>query len=370
MAAQLCRNRVEFGGEENYYLFLNSVNSITAICEMAGLTPENTRIVCSDNPNNRGKMKNGFTISAPGDNPKVINFFTSACFEGCDVFDKRGRTFIVCDPRQKNTLLDIRTSMQQICGRIRNSDYRYEMVLIYNTTLYDDAENMPLFMKGLMEERATAEKRIQALNMADQAFRDWFINRNNEFDMTKYIVMEEDGLCAIDECQINLEIINYNTMHNYYNSQFTLRKELTNNNFAISKDYYAKVEKYNLLATNKTSFRDVCEQYASIKAEQPPIVFVEDERLQILRNMCAEACQAVDKLGIDAIRELKYHRSNIRKRMVKISGKKQDVKIKSELDCRLQKYEAYPTAKIREILADVYELVGLKKVARATDLKA
>jgi len=106
------------------------------------LTPENTRVICSQNEDslrkNLTKLPDGFTISKALDDLKPISFYTSTCFEGQDIIDKNGRSFIVSNAKKEHTLMDISTTFIQICGRIRQSAFNEEIVHLYNTSQYLD----------------------------------------------------------------------------------------------------------------------------------------------------------------------------------------------------------------------------------------
>ena len=156
----MCQNRIKDGTGPNYHMFMNSVKGIVDIINKAKLTPENCRVVCANTEKNKSKLPDGFTISSANDPVKTINFYTSTCFEGCDLLDENSRTFIICDPNRPTTVLDISTSMLQICGRIRNSRHRGEMTLIYNTTRYEEEESLELYMKRIESEIAEAEEDI------------------------------------------------------------------------------------------------------------------------------------------------------------------------------------------------------------------
>jgi hypothetical protein len=140
--AGICRNKITSGGDCNYHVFINSVDDISTIIRTARLTPENTRVICSQNEGNLkknlDKLPNGFTISKALDDLKPISFYTSTCFEGQDIIDKNGRSFIVNNARKDHTLMDILTTFTQICGRIRESTYNEEIVHFYNTSQYLD----------------------------------------------------------------------------------------------------------------------------------------------------------------------------------------------------------------------------------------
>lgn len=119
----------------NLHIFLNSVEDITEICKKAELTSDNTRIVCSTK-GNKDKLPKGFEIAATTDPVKRINFYTSTCFEGHDIYDENGQIIIVSNPWKRHTLLDISTTLIQICGRIRDSRYRNGIIQIYSETRY------------------------------------------------------------------------------------------------------------------------------------------------------------------------------------------------------------------------------------------
>ena len=98
--AGICKNKIRNGDSNiNYHIFINSVDDIAVIIRTAGLTPENTRIICAQGEEayrkNMAKLPADFTISKALDELKPISFYTSTCFEGQDIKDPNGRTFIV-----------------------------------------------------------------------------------------------------------------------------------------------------------------------------------------------------------------------------------------------------------------------------------
>ena len=163
--AGVCRNKIIKNGDCNYHIFLNSVEDISSIIRTAKLTPENTRVICSQSEDtlrkNLGKLPEGFTISKALDELKPISFYTSTCFEGQDIIDNNGRTFIVSNARKEHTMIDISTSFIQICGRIRQSQYNDEIVHFYSTTRYNSEVSLEEF------ERATYKALEKAQGYAD-----------------------------------------------------------------------------------------------------------------------------------------------------------------------------------------------------------
>lgn len=369
IAASMCINRVKYDSGPNYHFFMNSVRGIVEIIRKAELTPENTRVVCADNQGNRNKLPEGLKISKPGDPVKTINFYTSTCFEGCDLFDENGRTFIICDPNRLNTILDISTSMLQIAGRIRNSKYRGELTLIYNTTRYEEEESLDLYMKRIEKEIAEAKKNAAWLNDGpDTRFRRQLIQALKQFDSPFIRWDEDNNEIIIDRHMIDLDIISYKVIHGIYNMPINLDTELARNNIDVKGNYYADAKYVEVMSSPRLSFKDCCEKYAAIKPQPGTYSFVEDEELTRLRDLCPEACEAVDKIGIEEIRRLKYHKSNIHRKVVSTCGEAQSIKIKKELDRRLAKFHKYTVAEIQKTLGEIYEDVSLEEKPAATHL--
>ena len=146
--ARLCKIRIKKGlqrdengnSPDNYHIFINSVDDIGAIIRTAGLTAENTKVVCSQSDTSKAtnlrKLPEGFDIGTTLDPVKPINFYTSTAFEGQDIFDRDGQVFIVSNPCKAHTLVDISTSFIQICGRIRDAAPDRYISHIYDTTAY------------------------------------------------------------------------------------------------------------------------------------------------------------------------------------------------------------------------------------------
>ena len=98
----------------------------------------------------------GFPRSSTKDTVMRINLYTSTAFEGCDIYDRDGMTFIVSDTRKRHSLIDISTSMIQICGRVRDSRYG-EIVHLYDTLPYKDSTHWS--SSRMPRERALMKRR-------------------------------------------------------------------------------------------------------------------------------------------------------------------------------------------------------------------
>ncbi len=159
----------------NLHIFVNSVEFIAKVIDTLKLAPEAVKVVCSTSgesrQENQRKLGNAYPIGQPSDPAKKINFYTSTCFEGCDIFDPDGVTFIVSDGRKAHTLLDISTLFTQICGRIRDSRYKAQIVHVYSTTKYSKAVTLDEFVAATQRTLADAESYAAEINSLSEATR-------------------------------------------------------------------------------------------------------------------------------------------------------------------------------------------------------
>lgn len=122
---------------EELYIFMNSVTSIRQICDTLGLEDEDVKICCANRIRNR-KLMDRYTISSVTSPNKRINFFTSKCFQGCNLFTNNGLIIVVSDANRESMVTDLTSDLVQIAGRLRdNAEYhncfRNLLVHIYST---------------------------------------------------------------------------------------------------------------------------------------------------------------------------------------------------------------------------------------------
>ena len=123
-----CRKVLDNQLPHNLHIFVNSVEFIAKVIDLAKLTPEQVKVVCSvsgDNgENNQRKLGREYPIGQPSDPVKKINFYTSTSFEGCDIYDENGVTFIVSDGNKSHTCF-IHVMSRLVLSRARISSTGY-----------------------------------------------------------------------------------------------------------------------------------------------------------------------------------------------------------------------------------------------------
>ena len=210
--------------DANYHIFLNSVKTIKDLVVKSGIT--DYKVVCSEKSKiNNKTLKMGSTL----DPPAKYNFYTSTAFEGCDIFDPKGKTIILCDTSISTTILDISTLVRQICGRLRDSIYKEEVTLILNTSKHRYAGTSKSIFKLRVEEniklgRYTSDKFEFDPDplYKEKELRSFSSETYNSFYVNKYQnhIYYDDNLRKMDE-------YNYKLITEIYNSSISVIKEAT-----------------------------------------------------------------------------------------------------------------------------------------------
>lgn len=122
---------------KEFYIFINSVTSIRQICDTLDLNDEDVKICCANRIKNR-KLMDKYTISSVTSPNKKINFFTSKCFQGCNLFTNNGLIVVVSDANRESMVTDLTSDLVQIAGRLRDNNeyhncFRSFLVHIYST---------------------------------------------------------------------------------------------------------------------------------------------------------------------------------------------------------------------------------------------
>ena len=367
--ARLCKARANKGGDDNYHIFLNSVEGISRIVRLAGLKPEQCRIVCSqsDNSKEKNQEKLGeYKIETANDPVKMFNFYTSTCFEGQDIFDENGRTFIVSESYKNHTKMDVMTSLLQICGRIRDSKYKTEINQVYSESRYKDV-SLEEFKASIQKNIEDADHDVELLNNLTQGGKEIIKGYINKAPYLGIV----DGKIVVDHNLANFEIVNYGIVNGQYASQCNMNMSLTKAGLNVINDteaFKADEELEEIASIEKTPFKEIFEEYANLRSNNGlyNLNCFRRSRIEIEKPLVKEA---YDILGLEKVREMNYHQSNIKRELTKRIHETLDTKIFLMLDDMLERQVAIPKSEIKEILQEIYTELGIKQKAKATDLK-
>ena len=367
--ARLCKARANKGGDDNYHIFLNSVEGITRIIRLAGLRPDECRIVCSqsgDSKDNNQKKLGEFMIQTTTDPVKTFNFYTSTCFEGQDIYDESGRIFIVSEAFKDHTKMDVMTTLLQICGRIRDSRYNNEINQFYAQSEYKDV-SLEEYKKSIEKDMEEAEKFAEILDQAPAGNRRERIIR--DFVNKDPCIAVIDDKIVVDRNIANLKIVNYGIINGQYATQCNMNASLEKAGFQVTNDagaYDSDEELESLLSIERTPFKEIFEEYAEIRESKGyNLDCFRRSRIEVEKPLVKKA---YDVLGPSKVREMNYHQANIKRELTKRMHENLDSKIFLMIDDKLDKQIAIPKSEIKQLLNDIYKELGINKKAKATDL--
>ena len=268
---RLCQEALK-QSSANIHIFVNSVRFIADVIHALQLSPDDVRIVCSQSGTsrlaNQKVLGEEYTIAESGDKVKRINFYTSTCFEGCDIYDPDGMTYIVSDGRRANTLVDISTLFTQICGRIRNSRYQDRVTHIFSTTRYSQDVSLDEFIESSNKAYTEAEEYAAEINSLSESTRIKTLNKIPYLN-ERYIRVEENRL-QVDRNLINKDIVNFKICRHIYRQYTNLANELCNNGYKIDRWAYSNItERLVQKPTARGKFKDLFEEYVLLKSEEP-----------------------------------------------------------------------------------------------------
>lgn len=351
------------------------------------MKPEQVRVICSTNEklkkgqkSNQKKLGNDYKIESTTDNVKLINFYTSTCFEGCDIYDQDGKVYIVSDKRKSHTLLDISTLVIQICGRLRDSKYKTTIGHIFTETRYNNFTSLEEFIKASEEQRKESNEWIEEINGTKT--RETTINlieKKNKEGLNEKYIYNNNGFLELDENLMNLDIVNFKITKCLYQYN-VLQSEYERYNFNVEK---AVIKPYTdkLVANTKAkiSFRDLFDEYAMLRDERGNqfIFGNENDRINLIEKEKPIIKEAYHNLGVKKVRELNYHVGNIKRALINMQTDiSTDAKIVKCLNQNgvIEGITA-PAKNLKNILQKIYTSLGLKnpygkiKTAKATDLE-
>lgn len=367
-----CRKVLDNDLPYNLHIFVNSVEFIAKVIDLAKLTSEQVKVVCStsgDNgEQNQRKLGREYPIEQPSDPVRRINFYTSTCFEGCDIYDEQGVTFIVSDGSKSNTLLDISTLFTQICGRLRDSKYKGEIIHVYSTTKYSGEVTLDEFVAATKKTLQEAVQYADEINELSEA------TRIKTLSKIKYIneqyVRIEDNRLIVDRNLANMDIVNFKICRHIYRTYVNFTDELMRNGYTITRHTFSEiVEKIESKANARVTFKELFDEYHRLKTTQPFFSLEShEEQCAKIAVKCPLVKQAYEELGTDRVQTLRYHVGNIKRELTKRQPAPTEYKIVRMINATFTKQTPITKSKAKELLQGIYDDLGIKQTAKAADL--
>ena len=208
----------------NAYFFYNSVEEIVRVCrkltKSGYITIEDIRIICASNNLDYIKKSLGkkSEIKDVFDKPHKINFLTSKCFEGCDILDKDGVTYVCADGKKKHTRVEIHTKLAQIVNRIRDSRFKSVVNLLYSKSFIGGAIDKETFLRNSERELDKVRLLVDSYNRAYEEIKGQF----SEEEANTILSHNRVGLDTNEYVTVNYETGKFITNPNYLKKAMAL----------------------------------------------------------------------------------------------------------------------------------------------------
>lgn len=330
----------------NAYFFVNSVQFIKDTIIACELDDTNTKAIWSKN----NKIQMPIKLSKTTDSVKPINFFTSTCFEGVDLYDEEAVIYIISDKSKSTTLLDISTAFQQIACRVRNTKYWEKIYHIYTTTRYNVDVSYEQFKQDTIHEIDEANNIIKEFSTLSDKARGIIEEVNQPY------ISKRQGEFIYDENLVKIDLYNFKITRCLYKMRVNLTKEYQKNNFKVKE--YTSLIKNSFKLSNV--FKEVVEECEKGDEDYLKWAYSKYDFLET----------AITHLGFEKIKELKYIPKIIKRYCMKYAHLNENEKINSLVKDKFKVGVFYDLVFIKEELQKIYNDLNINKIAKASDIKS
>ena len=369
----------------NFHVFLNSVSMITALLEELKFQPDNVKIVCSQN-NDKSNLRKlqevnpAYVIEQPDSPAKKLNLYTSTAFEGCDIHDPKGINIIISASHKEQTMLDIATTVPQICGRIRDSRFKNKLFYFYSPQKRNEV-SFETYKGKAIQEFEEEKDFILDLNKLQPQHRDRIIQlllyKRGSGNTIPYLYKDEEGHLRMDKNYLMFVLHKFHVTNEVFSSGHNITTEFEKNGNVVLKYESLQLERVasEKLKENtkaKVSYKDLFEEYHSIRQNllslelsvdpSGKINLQDDSARTIIEQERPFVKQAYDELGIDIIRELGYDQKKIRRELIRRQNIPDEKKVMQLFKQKITFGTQYPVSQLNEILQEISNNYSLPKL--------
>lgn len=157
-------------------------------------------------------------------------------------------------------------------------------------------------------------------------------------------------------------------MNGIYTAGNTVEDAIRNQGIEITNGDSYSEPKMEAAFSQRAKFQDLFERYCEIRDNEPQICFNPSAERILIETKNPLVREAYEKIGADEVRKMKYHQSNIRRRLIAESQRNFAVKVVEMLDLALKKQTWIPSANVKSELQKIYDSLGIKRTAKTTDI--
>ena len=381
-------------------LFLNSVAGICQAIRTNKLHIDQCNVICAQTTRNNDAVKRAFNdvlkkegrtdtfkrgdnvigkIPVKGETHKMFTFCTRTVYLGADFYSKCARTFIFSDSNIECLAVDISMDLEQILGRQRLEENPWKnTALMYVKTTTEMHTMDEKFFNDYLEKKikrsdGLLESYVDAKDdnkwyLAETYQRDAKVShyRYNYVAVTRIINQKTGQVVKLKPVFNKLVLITeeraFELQQSDYADRFTVFSSVQSEGIdSIKDEVNQKVEEFNGIKTVRDRLRFMVEYSKTTTKENL------DNFLELIPGKYKDYYQIV---GPEIISACSYVESEIKKKWRDtLSNSNIEDEVVSEIYHTFRVGQRYTKSGIKDALNGLYEKMGYKKKAKATDLE-
>ena len=169
------------------------------------------------------------------------------------------------------------------------------------------------------------------------------------------------------ETSFVFEIVNYKIVNGQYKTQALMNNALSKAGVNVDSHTTYMEEGEEHLMIERTPFKKIFEEYVLLRENVWGKLSNRLIRIEIEKPLVNKAYEI---LGVEKVREMKYHQYDIKRELIKLEHETADIKAFMLFDRQVRYGVPIPKAKIKRMLESIYSDLNLTKAAKATDIRA
>lgn len=375
--------------EGNAHIFYNSVTEITKVMEWLSkivgsdgkpvFNRDDIRLICSKSSNNERKLDNklgawGLVDDVVEKPVGKLNFYTSTMFEGADIYDEHGKTYIIINGLRDYTKIDFFVLIPQICGRLRNSQYNQSINILLSNVPEVASCTKDEWQSTVLTKIKGSHDLLDALNNPINKDKPAVVKALlDSIGKDPYIFLNEDTKqFYVSDVALKSELQSYEAMEATYVVRDVEGVDHTASGYSASfrellndetkqVEFTSPISGMSKLLSGYQSFSETMQEY--VEAREKP-----DEQIYTLidaRNLVFR--KYFDSLGADKIKALRFRNKDITE-LYEAEFATHDNKRTIQARLALKNGEFISNVDAKEKLRTIYDALEINKSPKAKDL--
>ena len=364
-------------------VYVNSVKNICDIIKKAGLTYDNTNVLCSRTPDNEKKIRKAFglkkgdiggigKVPLRDDSRKMFTLCTRTVYLGSDFYSDNARSIILSDANIECLAVDITLDLPQILGRQRRLDNPWKnRAELYVKILSEKNRITPeKFVKYQTEKRKKTDNLLSAYQTSatsdvkhDLAETYQFVAKAKNY-RDDYVAVNthsgKDKIPVFNNLVMVSELRAFQIQQVDYADRFRVINQINQSGKYTIDPVIGEVDRFMVKFKSLSQFTDrmrlLCESSLTDKAKEI-----------ILSQIPIEYKTYLTTLSLEKLKACRYQKSYIDQEcfcFLTKGGKD----LKTILFSKFKVGERYSSLDIKNILSELYSIFGISSKAKATDL--